>query len=78
YAVLETSRIVAVLLAPLLPELSSRMLQQLGQPELDCGSGCHIDPQLWPSTLAWGGLKPGLALPEPTPVMQRLELDSPL
>ena len=78
YAVLETSRIVAVLLAPLLPELSSRMLQQLGQEELASGSGCRIDPGLWPATLAWGGLTAGQPLPEPTPVMQRLELDSPL
>ena len=69
YAVLETARIVALLLAPLLPDLSGRMLSQLGQSE--AGSG-------WSQRLSWGGLQPGSPLPEPSPVMARLELDSPL
>jgi methionyl-tRNA synthetase len=70
YAVLEAARIVALLLAPLLPDLSSRMLQQLGQPDPRPGS--------WEADLHWGGLLPGLLLPEPSPVMARLELDTPL
>ena len=68
YAVLEAARLVACLLAPLLPELSGRMLAQLAQPSA---------PQ-WPASLAWGLLQPGTALPEPQPVMARLELDGPL
>jgi len=71
YAVLETSRWVAVLLAPLLPDLSGRMLDQLAQPPLVADSG-------WTKARHWGKLASELALPEPTPVMQRLELDSPL
>jgi methionyl-tRNA synthetase len=71
YAVLETSRWVAVLLAPLLPDLSGRMLQQLAQPALVAGSG-------WTAARHWGKLASDLALPEPTPVLHRLELDSPL
>jgi methionyl-tRNA synthetase len=70
YAVLEAARIVALLLAPLLPELSGRMLQQLGQPEPCAGH--------WEAALGWGGLQPGATLPEPSPVMARLELDGPL
>ena len=70
YAVLEAARIVALLLAPLLPELSGRMLQQLGQPEPCAGH--------WEASLVWGGLQPGATLPEPSPVMARLELDGPL
>ena len=70
YAVLEAARIVALLLAPLLPDLSNRMLQQLGQPDPRPGS--------WEADLHWGGLLPGLLLPEPSPVMARLELDTPL
>ena len=70
YAVLEAARQVALLLMPLLPDLSQRLLSQLGQePPL---------PGAWLEALSWGGLDPGAALPEPSPVMARLELDSPL
>ncbi|MEB3254394.1 MAG: methionine--tRNA ligase [Synechococcus sp.] len=69
YAVLEATRIVGILLAPLLPDLSQRILEQLGQ-ELDCDA--------WPEQLNWGGLKSGDVLPAPSPVMQRLELDDDL
>lgn len=68
YAVLEAARLVACLLAPLLPELAGRMLSQLAQPETP-----H-----WPQSLAWGLLESGTPLPEPQPVMARLELDGPL
>jgi methionyl-tRNA synthetase len=77
YAVLETSRWVAVLLAPLLPDLSARMLAQLGQEPLASGPGAS-DPQRWRRSRLWGSLTPGEPLPEATPVMQRLELDAPL
>ena len=46
YAVLEATRIVGLLLAPLLPDLSQRILEQLGQ-ELDCDA--------WPEQLNRGG-----------------------
>jgi methionyl-tRNA synthetase len=77
YAVLETSRWVAVLLAPLLPDLSARMLEQLGQVALQSGPG-EADPQAWRRSRRWGALAAGQPLPEPAPVMQRLELDGPL
>jgi len=77
YAVLEAARIVAVLMAPLLPDLSSRMLLQLAQVPLDSGSAGY-NPRPWLEQLAWGGLEPGAVLPEPSPVMARLELDAPL
>jgi hypothetical protein len=32
----------------------------------------------WQAAQQWGGLQPGLALIEPQPVMQRLELETPL
>ena len=76
YAVLEAARIVALLLGPLLPDLSARMLQQLGQTPLN--SSGTIAGQLatpdWAQQLGWGGLVPGTPLPEPAPVMARLEL----
>jgi hypothetical protein len=66
------------------------MLSQLGQPAL--GSGAAIEPgtdtaegtdtpgasPTWHLVRQWGLLRSGDPLPEPVPVMQRLELDSPL
>ena len=78
YAVLETSRWVGLLLAPLLPDLSSRLLEQLAQAPIDSSSDPLASPTPWQQALRWGALRPGLALPEPVPVMQRLELDGPL
>ena len=79
YAVLETCRLVAVLLTPLLPDLAARMLAQLGLEAIPSGAGVTAkDPAPWLEALRWGGLQGDGPLPEPVPVMQRLELDSPL
>jgi methionyl-tRNA synthetase len=77
YAVLEASRLVAVLLAPLLPELSARMLEQLALKPFESATNAD-GPCPWTTALAWGGLPAGQRLPAPQPVMQRLELDGPL
>ncbi len=69
YAVLECSRIVGILLQPIVPELSGRILDQLGLGAI---------PGSWNADLTWGKLVPGAPLPKPEPVMQRLELESPL
>lgn len=79
YAVLETCRWLAFLLAPILPDLSGRMLGQLDQARPDAIlplAGDRSSP--WLQLRQWGQLQEGMALPEPEPVMQRLELDSPL
>jgi len=77
YAVLDAARLVALLLAPLVPELSARMLQQLALEPLESGPHqTHTIP--WLEQLQWGQLAVGSALPEPAPVMARLELDGPL
>jgi methionyl-tRNA synthetase len=82
YAVLEAARLVAVLLTPLLPEMAARMLRQLGQAPLpsDATAPGQAAPTAtaWMQARRWGGLRSGDPLPEPEPVMQRLELDSPL
>lgn len=75
YAVLEACRWIGVLLTPLLPDLAARMQAQLDQPPL--ASSITL-PGGWGHLLRWGLLEPGLALPTPQPVMQRLELDGPL
>ena len=71
YAVLEATRWIALLLAPLLPDLSARMLDQLAQEPLSASGP-------WLDRLNWGLLEPMTPLPEPTPVMGRLELEDPL
>ena len=77
YAVLEAARLVALLLAPLVPDLSARMLEQLALDPL--GSGPNDTNAIpWLEQLQWGQLAVGSALPEPAPVMARLELDGPL
>ena len=85
YAVLETARWVAVLLAPLLPDLSERMMIQLGlepfasgRPNNGCSKEPDSDPSPWLQAQGWGLLEAGAALPEPNPVMQRLELEGSL
>ncbi len=66
YNVLETTRLIGVLLNPLLPDLSERILKQLAfTPSSDS----------WSAQLEWGSLKPGVSLPNPVPVMPRLELN---
>lgn len=77
YAVLEAARIVALLLSPLLPDLSTRMLEQLDQAAPASGVGAGPG-SLWEAHLAWGGLAPGTPLPEPMPVMARLDLSESL
>ena len=69
YAVLECCRLVGLLLNPLVPDLSGRILDQLGQETM---------PEQWQDALNWGKLASDQPLPKPNPVMQRLELESPL
>ncbi|KAL4424484.1 hypothetical protein ABPG77_006793 [Micractinium sp. CCAP 211/92] len=67
-AVLEAVRVVAVLLSPVTPSLSARIYRQLGLPE-EAFAGLQ-----WSDT-EWGALRAGHAMPQPQPVMQRLEGD---
>ena len=64
YRVLETCRILAVLLFPLVPDLSHRILLQL---KVDINS---IDFQ---SSLRWGHLNPSNGLGVPNPVMEKID-----
>ena len=69
YGVLESARLVGWLLQPLVPDLSERILAQLNQ---------SSDVDNWSGQLVWGGLESGHPLPQPQPVMQRLELEEAL
>jgi methionyl-tRNA synthetase len=76
-AVLEASRIVALLLAPVVPRVAARMLTQLGLGGSG-GGGDGADPLAvlagasWAGT-AWGGLPAGHVTPAPVPVFARLD-----
>ena len=91
YAVLESCRLIGVLLTPILPDLSSRMLQQLACPSIPCDAfwpphtrreaamaSVEIASEAWRQARHWGGLSPLSLLPEASPVMQRLELPDSL
>lgn len=91
YAVLESCRWIGVLLIPLLPDLSERILQQLASSTIPCGAlwpagsdqaaaeaEAAAASAAWQQARQWGLLPAGAPLPEPSPVMQRLELLDPL
>ncbi len=67
-AVLEAVRIVALIMSPVTPGLSSRIYAGLGMsPE-------QFDCLRW-SDVQWGGLPEGQSMPKPQPVFARIEAD---
>jgi len=89
--VLESCRWIGLLLLPLLPDLASRILQQLDCPSIPCDAfwPAQVDGETarasatranaaWRQGRQWGVLPANTPLPEPSPVMQRLELLEPL
>lgn len=67
-AILEASRVMALLLAPITPQLSHRIYTQLGFTDE------QYQTATWQDT-AWGMLRAAQPLPPPAPVFQRLEGD---
>ena len=67
-AVLEAVRIVAVIMCPVTPALSSRVYDGLGM------SAEQYESLRW-SSVQWGGLSEGQVMPKPQPVFARLEGD---
>eukprot|EP00741_Cyanophora_paradoxa_P013025 tig00020675_g12579.t1 len=66
-AVLESVRVVAILLSPVVPLLASRVCAQLGYtPE-------QFASLRWDEA-KWGFLKTGMQMPQPAPVFQRIEM----
>ena len=67
-AVLEAVRIVAVMMSPVTPGLSSRIYAGLGMsPE-------HFERLRW-ANAQWGELPEGQTMPKPQPVFARIEAD---
>ena len=67
YNVLESTRIIGLLLAPLLPELSSKINYQLGS--------IYKKEVPWGQQLKWGLLISNSSLPKPSPVINKLEYE---
>ena len=67
YNVLESTRIIGLLLLPLLPELSSNIDKQLG--------AIYKKEIPWEQQLEWGLLISNSSLPRPTPIINKLEYE---
>ncbi|MBI4504505.1 MAG: methionine--tRNA ligase, partial [Chloroflexi bacterium] len=68
YTLLETIRLIAHALAPIMPRAAARMAQQIGA-TLDA-------PRTWETAIRWGGLQPGTQVAAlPTPLFPKLELE---
>ena len=67
YNVLESTRIIGLLLLPLLPELSSKINLQLGS--------IYQKDVPWKQQLKWGLLTTNSKLPKPSPIINKLEYE---
>jgi len=67
YNVLESTRIIGLLLLPLLPDLSSKIDKQLGS--------LYFKDKSWTEQLVWGRLKHKSLLPTPSPIIEKLEYE---
>ena len=67
YCVLESTRIISMLLMPLLPDFSSKINHQLGSP--------YNKKLSWREQLKWGILKKDSLLPCPSPIIEKLEYE---
>ena len=70
YNVLESTRIIGLLLIPLLPELSTKINEQLGS--------IYREEIPWKQQLSWGLLVSNSSLPKPTPIINKLEYEQHL
>ena len=70
YNVLESTRIIGLLLMPILPELSSKINDQLGS--------IYKKEISWEQQLSWGLLISETILPKPTPLINKLEYEQHL
>jgi methionyl-tRNA synthetase len=72
YTVLESVRLAAYLLSPVIPQISTAIYQQLGF-NVDLNQKAIGQTLAYKDHAAWGGLPPGQALGQAQPVFQRLE-----
>ncbi len=76
YSVLEVVRLAAYLMAPIVPDLSTRVYEQLGLGGIDSGLTLSNPDFSYDRHSQWGVLQPGQPLGTPQPVFQKLELSA--
>tara|TARA_Y100001978_G_scaffold5082_1_gene4254 strand:- start:717 stop:1163 length:447 start_codon:yes stop_codon:yes gene_type:complete len=67
YNVLEATRIIGTLIKPILPEFSIKILNQLGEND--------IENKDWVERLRWGLLAKSNDLPKPVPIINKLDYE---
>jgi methionyl-tRNA synthetase len=67
YNVLESTRIIGLLLLPLVPDLSSKINDQLGS--------TYKKDVPWKEQLRWGLLISNTSLPKPAPIINKLDYE---
>lgn len=67
YNVLEATRIIGVLIKPILPEFSKKILHQLGEND--------VEQKNWEEKLNWGILPKSSDLPKPNPIINKLDYE---
>jgi len=70
YNVLESTRIIGLLLLPLFPEISTKINEQL--------CSIYTEEIPWKQQLTWGLLVGNSSLPKPTPIINKLEYEQDL
>ncbi len=68
YNILESIRIITILVYPFMPETSQKIWEQLGMTE-------DLDSQRIPQDVVWGGLKVGTEIKKGVPLFPRIELN---
>jgi methionyl-tRNA synthetase len=76
YAVLESVRLAAYLLAPIVPTLSSKIYLQLGY-AIDFNDSAAVQSSVSKAHERWGTLAPGQIFGEPEPIFQKLIASDP-
>lgn len=74
YSVLESVRLSALLLAPIIPNISNKIYQQLGFNYDFNDKNLSANTELLGNHLQWGILNINKDLPKPTPIFAKLEL----
>ncbi|MGB8698617.1 MAG: methionine--tRNA ligase [Thermosynechococcaceae cyanobacterium] len=77
YTVLESVRLAAYLLAPIVPNLSTKIYQQLGYTINFNDLACASQEVPYETHIHWGTLPPGQPLGVPEPIFQKLAVLTP-
>ena len=74
YSVLESVRLAAYLLSPIIPNISNAIYQQLGFSNDFNNKSVINSSETFVQQISWGALPVNQALGQPQPIFKRLEL----